>query len=151
MVTLKGKLVGAETIQQSMVFLGETVRQRLREAVAESAQALVSVAKGHVRRDTGTLAGSIGWQPNEVPWKRITARVGTEVIYGRFLESGWTPNPRKSAGWKRNPRKASQWKEYDKVHGGRRIIAYPFLKPSMNVLRNGIRARLEAAIEGTKI
>ena len=144
---MKAKLVGAETIVGDLNRYSDTIRARLVAAVQASSLELVQRAKALAPKRTGNLQGSIYWQ-GQVTEKRIIGNVGTDLHYGRFLESGWTPNPRKSTGWKRNPRTQKQWKAYAQARGGRKIFAHPFLKPALGPIRGTITQRLLEAVRG---
>lgn len=144
---LTGRMVGAETIVTDLRRLEGTIRQKLRDEVARLAQELAVRAAAAAPHKTGALRSSIRAQgiENETA---VTARVGTDLHYARFQESGWTPNPKKAAGWRRNPRKAVEWKAYQRQMGGRRIVAHPFLKPALASMRGTIRSRLLAVVRG---
>jgi hypothetical protein len=144
-----GRLVGAETIIGDLTRYSDTIRARLKDAVEVSARELVARARARAPVKTGALRSSITGEGEQTE-KRMLMRVGTPVFYGRFLESGWTPNPRKKTDttWKRNPRKAKDWNDYAKQRGGRRIVSHPFLKPSIAAMRTTIRERLLLAVRG---
>lgn len=167
---INGKMVGAETIVTDLRRHGDTIRAKLRAELQASAQQLAATAAGLAPRKTGALAASIksaGWETET----QLLASVGTDIkhgtaFYGRFLESGWTPNPKKKivnltvpgalnqyvvmdrAEWTRNPRKAKDWRDYARKHGGRRIVSHPFLKPALAQLRGRIRERMLAVVRG---
>lgn len=144
---LSGRLVGAETVVTDIRRHGDTIRARLKAEVEAQGRALQSRAAAMAPRKTGRLASSITSVGKETD-TQLQAVVGTDLMYGRFLESGFTPNPRKKAGWRRNPRKAVEWRAYARRHGGRRIVARPFLKPAVAAMRATIRGRLLATIRG---
>jgi hypothetical protein len=169
---LTGKMVGAETIVGDIRRYGDTIRAKLRSEVQRSAVELAGVASTLAPRKTGALASSIKAVGMESE-KAILAGVGTDIkhgmaFYGRFLESGWTPNSGqtfvgtkdvlgpwgpssvsvKRGGVVRNPRNAKGWAAYMKQRGGRNIVAYPFLKPALAQLRGRIRERMISAVRG---
>lgn len=157
-ITIKGKLVGAETVAADLRRLGDTLRAKLKAEVQAQGHELAVAAQGlapvlqrpHKGRTPGQLRGSIRSVGRESP-TGLLADVGTDVYYGKWQESGYTPNPRKKSGWQRNPRKASDWKKYTAQRGGRRIVAHPFLKPALASLRGRFRERLDAAVKGTAL
>jgi len=171
---LTGKFVGVESIVADLRLYSGTIRERVKDAVDLSARELVSSAKDLAPTDTGELRSSIRWS-GAATEPRVLAKIGTDVFYGRFQESGWTPNPRRgrkakndpltgrtivqgwkkggskwqtggSAEWRRNPRNAADWQDYLKVKGTRTIYARPFLKPALAGLRGTIRDRFLAAV-----
>lgn len=170
---LSGKMVGAETVVTDIRRLNDTIRAKLRAEIRASAQELVGRAAALAPKKTGALAASIKAVGKESE-TALLASVGTDIrhgmaYYGRFLESGWTPNPRtkianvqsilgpwgpsylsgiERAGWKRNPRKAAEWRDYKRQHGKRRIVAKPFLKPALAQMRGRMRERLIAIVRG---
>ena len=146
---LYGRMVGVENLQMRLLGVSETIRENLREAVKEAAMLLVNEARRKVHRKTGYLAGSIFATPDEVEFKRITARVGTREFYGRFLESGWTPNPRLKPGWKRNHRSLKERRAQKELGVGRKVWAYPWLRPAQAAVANEIRLLLQRAVEKT--
>ncbi|MEI6225511.1 MAG: HK97 gp10 family phage protein [Deltaproteobacteria bacterium] len=169
-IRLQGKMVGAETVAVDLRQFSATLRLRLRSEVQAQAAQLVGAARALAPRKTGALAASIQASGMETD-KAILAAVGTDIsrsgaFYGRFQESGYTPNPRhtfigtssvlgpwgpavvsarKAKGsWQRNPRTQAHWKAYAEQRGGRRIVAHPFLKPALAQLRGTFRERLTA-------
>lgn len=169
---LNGKMVGAETVVTDLRRHGDTIRAKLRAELQAAASELAATAAAMAPRKTGALAASIKAVGQETETK-LLATIGTDIqrgmaFYGRFLESGWTPNPRTRvanlgtvlgpwgpshasftrAGWRRNPRSKAQWKAYSAARGGRKIVAKPFLKPALAQLRGRIRERMIAAVRG---
>ena len=179
---LTGKFVGVESIVADLRLYSGTIRERVKDAVDLSARELVSSAKDFAPvlqkptkdRSAGELQSSIRWS-GAATERRVLAKIGTDVFYGRFQESGWTPNPRRgrkakndpltgrtiiqgwkkggskwqtggSSEWRRNPRNAADWQDYLKVKGTRTIYARPFLKPALAGLRGTIRDRFLAAV-----
>jgi hypothetical protein len=165
-------MIGAETIVTDLRRYGETIRTKLRAEVQAAADELAGRAAQLAPRKTGALAASINAVGQESETK-LLASVGTDIkhgmaYYGRFLESGWTPNSRRTfagtsdilgpwgpatvsiekAGWKRNPRNARGWRDYSRKNGKRKIVAYPFLKPALAQLRGRIRERMLGAVRG---
>ena len=158
-IKIKGKLVGAETVVADISRLEVTLREQLKAEVRAAGEELTGRARAlapvlerpHKGRVGGELRGSISALGIETD-KSISVEVGTEVFYGRFLESGWTPNPRRSGEtWKRNPRKAKDWRAFVAQKGGRRIVAHPFLKPALGEMRDTLRDRLTAAVERVRL
>jgi hypothetical protein len=163
---LTGKFVGVESIIADLRLYSDTIRARVREAVEVSASELVTRAKSyapvlkkpHPDRTGGELRSSIRWS-GAATERRTLAKIGTDVFYGRFQESGWTPNPKRGSkkptkgaayfgkGWKRNPKNEAGWADYLAKNGKRTIWARPFLKPALNDLRGTIRQRLLDAVE----
>ena len=148
MFTLKGKLVGAEVIKTNMLRVLDSTKMKLRDAIADEAQKVAAIARAQAPKKTGALAGSIASQGIEVEDKRIHGVVGTPLFYGKFQESGFTPNPRKSGvKFKRNPRNAKGWALKLGKDGGRQIYANPYLKPAIAERRSAIRARIQAVLD----
>ena len=157
---LTGKFVGVETILVDLTLYSDTIRSRVKSTVYELANEMVSRARGYAPFNKGRLESSIAWSGMATE-KRVMARVGTDVFYGRFQESGWTPNPKRGSknpirgqayfgkGWKRNPRNQAGWKDYSKKNV-RKIYARPFLKPALEDMRSTISERLLDAVEGAK-
>ena len=150
MIKLTGKLVGVTGLQIEVDKLGESVKENLRRVVASAAPEVVALAHTYINDRSGNLSASLRAVGIEVPDKRITARIGTDVHYGRYLESGWTPNPRRKEGWQRNPRRARDWQAYEQQRGGRMIRAKPFLRPAMAVLGPSIKEQLKDAVKKIK-
>lgn len=171
---IKASLVGAETIVIDLRRLDATLRRRLREEVGAIAQELASKAMMLAPVKTGALRASIYAAGKETE-KRTIAAIGTDIkngmaFYGRFLESGWTPNNRtklvnvgaifgpsgpsvvsmRKAGWKRNPRNERAWARHLGAGGKRKIYAYPFLKPALASMRNTIRQRMLAVVQSAR-
>ena len=164
---LKAKLVGAETIVGDLNRYSQTIRAQLAAVVEQSSVELAARARSLAPKKSRALAASIGWAGQNTD-KKITGTVGTDLFYGRFQESGWTPNAShsfagvgdilgphgpstvsmKKAGWVRNPRKASQWAAKLGPGGKRKIFAHPFLKPALASMRGTINQRLIAAVRG---
>ncbi|MEI8320084.1 MAG: HK97 gp10 family phage protein [Planctomycetia bacterium] len=157
MITLRGQMVGIELIGIDMGTATDSLRDRLKSAIKESADELLAAARSRARVKTGSLRDSIAVEgPNVYGTKQIVARVGTPAFYARFLESGFTPNPRfksrfdetgkRRSAWKRNPRGKAKWSAWEQRNGPREVFRYAFMKPAIEATRNSIRSRLEAVV-----
>jgi hypothetical protein len=140
-VKISGKLVGAETVAREISTLEKTLREKLKIEIAAQAGELLGLAQSFAPVKSGALRASIRAYGEESK-TAIISTVGTDVFYGKFQESGWTPNPRSDSKWRRNPRNAKGWRAYMAEKGGRKIYSHPFLKPAIGKLRGRFRDRL---------
>lgn len=172
--SLIGKVVGIEKITGEFQLEKEIIRHRIRSEVGDLAIELLGVARGMAPHKTGALRGSMRWSGAATD-KGVYAQVGTDEPLGRWMEFGWTPNPRRgtkakygkdgrvsvqgwtkggrkyrkggSSEWTRNPRSKGDWADYIAIRGGRTVYSHPFLSPAFDSMRNTIRERLRAAVE----
>lgn len=95
------KVIGVDTLLRKLKALPQVERDKIREAIAKSAREIADLAESLVPKDSGKLAGSIGWTWGEAPKGSIalaqaksdgmTATVyagDSEAFYARWVEFG---------------------------------------------------------------
>lgn len=94
-------MTGREALHRKLAAMPAAIKQRVKQALATSADEIVTLAKSLVPRETGALANSIGWTWGDAPDGsmalatagagefKITVYAGDdEAFYARWVEFG---------------------------------------------------------------
>lgn len=120
-----------------------TVRVHLRRAMNEAGRDLSTMAQVLAPRGpTGKLQKSLSKVQQVESTTKLTERVGPAAFYGRWLEAGVTNRTltvRRAIGGA-----SSRSFTYQRKHA---IRARPFLAPTMDAMREGIRQQVLEALD----
>lgn len=125
-------MLNVQRLNRKLAALPAVAKDEIRKAIAQSAREIADLAENLVPKDSGKLAGSIGWTWGEAPKGSIalaTAKAGdlTATVYAGDDEAYY-----------------ARWVEF----GTQKMAAQPFFFVSYRALRKRSKSRIRRA--GTK-
>lgn len=123
------KVLGVERLQRKLRALPQVEKDRIRAAIAKSAREIADLAESLVPKDSGLLAGSIGWTWGEAPKGSMAlaqAKVGdlTATVYAGDSDAFYV-----------------RWVEF----GTQKMAAQPFFFVAYRALRKRTKSNIKRA------
>lgn len=123
------KIKGRSSLQRKLAALPQVAKDEIRKALAQSAREITDLAESLVPKDSGKLAGSIGWTWGDAPKGSMVLAQGsagelTVTVYAGDDEAFY-----------------ARWVEF----GQQKMAAQPFFFVSYRALRKRAKSRIKRA------
>lgn len=128
------KVIGQERLRKKLHELVNVGKAEIKKAMETSADEIVSLAKGLVPADTGSLRDSIGWTWGKAPKGVLTlGKVKSDAVDSGFTITIYAGNSEAFY---------ARWVEF----GTQNMTARPYFYPSYRALRRRAKGRVTRAV-----